>query len=301
MEKNKSMGKVYGYLRVSSDDQDVNSQKQGVDKFAEERGWVIDEYISDEGVSGGKDPDKRNLGPLLQLLERGDKIICSEISRLGRDLYMVMDILHLCMERGCVVYTVKDSFVLGDDISSKVLAFAFGLSAEIERQMIRQRTKEGLRRRMALGVLLGRPIGVATAFEKNKYMEWRDKVAQMVEWQMSPRQIAAVLGCDRNTVNRIVHRWELGDKWKYKASDYTANSRAKKPKMPSYKDTPYAIVELDRALTLQLIMDGLTIPEIAEQMPAYTYEQIYDTILCDSEYNALYRKNGQLKVKKPRK
>ena len=99
MEKNKSMGKVYGYLRVSSDDQDVNSQKQGVDKFAEERGCVIDEYISDEGVSGGKDPDKRNLGPLLQLLERGDKIICSEISRLGRDLYMVMDILHLCMER----------------------------------------------------------------------------------------------------------------------------------------------------------------------------------------------------------
>ena len=117
---------IYGYLRVSSDEQDVNSQKQGVDKFAAERGWTIGKYITDEGVSGGKDPDKRNLGPLLNIIQKGDVIISSEISRLGRDLYMVMDILHFCMERGCVIYTVKDKFVLGDDIQSKVLAFAFG-------------------------------------------------------------------------------------------------------------------------------------------------------------------------------
>lgn len=302
MEKNKSMGKVYGYLRVSSDDQDVNSQKQGVDKFAEERGWVIDEYISDEGVSGGKDPDKRNLGPLLQLLERGDKIICSEISRLGRDLYMVMDILHLCMERGCVVYTVKDSFVLGDDISSKVLAFAFGLSAEIERQMIRQRTKEGLRRRMALGVLLGRPIGRCNSEEAQKFGAWKDKLSQMVEWQMSPRQIAAVIGCDRNTVSRLVQRWGYGKEWKYK-SEWAKNETKKRgqDRKPTYKDGDYMIVELDREKTLALISADMTIPQIADTMPEYTYEQVYDTILCDSEYNALYRKHGQLKVKKTRK
>lgn len=150
---------IYGYLRVSSDDQDVNSQKQGVDKFAEEHNYIIDEYISDEGVSGGKDPDKRKLGPLLQKLKEKDIVIASEISRLGRDLFMVMDILHFCMKQGVVIYTVKDRFTLGNDIQSKVLAFAFGLSAEIERQMIRQRTTEGLRRRMMLGVLLGRPLG----------------------------------------------------------------------------------------------------------------------------------------------
>ena len=148
---------IYGYLRVSSDEQDVNSQKQGVETFAKEKGWTIDKYITDEGVSGGKDPDKRNLGPLLKLVQKGDVIICSEISRLGRDLYMVMDILHFCMDRGCIIYTVKDRFTLGDDIQSKVLAFAFGLSAEIERQMIRQRTKEGLRLRVKQGILLGRP------------------------------------------------------------------------------------------------------------------------------------------------
>lgn len=288
---------IYGYLRVSSDDQDVNSQKQGVDKFAADKGWEIDKYISDEGVSGGKDPDKRNLGPLLKTLQGGDKVICSEISRLGRDLFMVMDILHLCMERGCVVYTVKDNFVLGNDISSKVLAFAFGLSAEIERQMIRQRTKEGLMRRMKLGVLLGRPIGRATTSELTKYFEWKEKLEQMVEWQMSPRQIAAVIGCGRNTASRLVYRWGFAEKWKYKAYDNNEGVWQKN-RMPAYKDTPYAIVELDRDLTVKLILEGLTLPEIAERMPAYTYEQIYDTVLCDSEYNALYRKNGHLKARK---
>ena len=95
---------IYGYLRVSSDDQDVNSQRLGVEQFCKEQGWSIDKYITDEGVSGGKNPDKRNLGPLLKLVESGDKIVCSEISRLGRDLYMVMDILHFCMEGDCRTY-----------------------------------------------------------------------------------------------------------------------------------------------------------------------------------------------------
>ena len=66
---------IYGYLRVSSDEQDVNSQKQGVEQFAKDKNWNIDKYITDEGVSGGKDPDKRNLGPLLQLLNKDDVII----------------------------------------------------------------------------------------------------------------------------------------------------------------------------------------------------------------------------------
>ena len=141
---------IYGYLRVSSDAQDVNSQKRGVDGFAKAKGWEIEKYISDEGISGGTDPDKRKLGPMLKKLQKGDIVICSEISRLGRDLYMVMDVLHFCMTKEVVIYTVKDRFVLGDDIQSKVLAFAFGLSAEIERQMIKQRTLEGLRLRKKL-------------------------------------------------------------------------------------------------------------------------------------------------------
>ena len=230
----------------------------------------------------------------------GDKIICSEISRLGRDLYMVMDILHFCMERDCVIYTVKDKFVLGDDISSKVLAFAFGLSAEIERQMIRQRTREGLRLRMKMGVLLGRPIGRANSDEAQKFGEWKEKLKQMVEWQMGPRQIARVIGCDRNTVSRLVQRWGYSEQWDYK-SEWAKNKkkRAEKRK-PTYKEGDYSIVPLDRERTISLINADLTIPQIAEQMPNYTYEQVYDTILCDAEFNELYRKHGQLKIKKCR-
>lgn len=293
---------IYGYLRVSSDEQDVNSQKQGVEQFCKEHDWGIDKYITDDGVSGGKDPDKRNLGPLLKLVRKGDKIVCSEISRLGRDLYMVMDILHFCMEKECIIYTVKDRFVLGDDISSKVLAFAFGLSAEIERQMIRQRTKEGLKLRMKNGVLLGRPIGSCNSEEAQKFGAWKDRLSQMVEWQMSPRQIAAVIGCDRNTVSRLVQRWGYGKKWKYKSE--WAKSETKKrgqERKPTYKDGDYLIVGLDREKTRALISADMTIPQIADAMPEYTYEQVYDTILCDSEYNALYRNHGQLKVKKARK
>lgn len=290
---------IYGYLRVSSDEQDVNSQKQGVEQFAKEHNWTIDKYITDEGVSGGKDPDKRNLGPLLKLMKKDDIIICSEISRLGRDLYMVMDILHFCMKTECVVYTVKDRFTLGNDIQSKVLAFAFGLAAEIERQMIQQRTREGLKLRMKQGVLLGRPIGRANSDEAQRYGEWKDKLGQMVEWQMSPRQIAAVIGCDRNTASRLVRRFGYGSKWNYK-SDWTDNEKESKNKKrkPTYKDGEYKIVVLDREKMINLINADLTIPQIAEHFPEFTYEQVYDTMLCTAEYNELYRKHGQLKVKK---
>ena len=116
---------IYGYLRVSTDMQDKNSQKQGVDEFATKKGWKIDEYITDEGVSGGKDPSKRNLGPLLDLVKKGDIIISSEISRLGRDLYMVMDILHFCMEKGvCDIYS-EGQFHFGRRYSEQGFGFCF--------------------------------------------------------------------------------------------------------------------------------------------------------------------------------
>lgn len=278
---------IYGYLRVSSDEQDVNSQKQGVEQFAKERNWNIDKYITDEGVSGGKDPDKRNLGPLLQLLNKDDVIICSEISRLGRDLYMVMDILHYCMEKGCIIYTVKDKFVLGDDIQSKVLAFAFGLSAEIERQMIMQRTKEGLRLRMKLGILLGRPIGRQS--DNVKLDAVKDKVLEQYNWGVPIRRLAENFNVDRNTISRTLARWGITE---------DKNWLKKQRNTYSYKDEPFKVVNLDIKKCKELISQDLTIPEIAEQFPEYSYEQVYDTILCNQELNNLYRKHGQSKLKK---
>ena len=285
---------IYGYLRVSSDEQDVNSQKQGVKTFAKEKGWTIDKYITDEGVSGGKDPDKRNLGPLLKLVQKGDVIICSEISRLGRDLYMVMDILHFCMDRGCIIYTVKDRFTLGDDIQSKVLAFAFGLSAEIERQMIRQRTKEGLRLRVKQGILLGRPPLSQCSEPVADLSDKKEQVIEQFKWGVPERRLAANFGVDRNTIARWLHRWGV------KHSKYIENlDKAENARATTYKDGCYEIVEdLDRERMRKYIDADLTIPQIADNYPEYTYDQVYDTIYCDKEFNLLYRKHGQMKIKK---
>ena len=152
---------VYGYLRVSSDKQDYNNQKVGVDELAKRNGWTINKYIVDDGVSGTVAANKRNLGKqLLPRLTEGDIIICSELSRLGRKLLMVFDLLQYIMEKKAIVYTVKDNFVLGDNIQSMVLAFAFSLAAQIERDMISQRTREALARLKAEGKPLGRPRGI---------------------------------------------------------------------------------------------------------------------------------------------
>ena len=132
---------VYGYLRVSTDKQDCDNQKIGVEALAEKHGLPIESWIIDDGVSGTKEPEKRQLGKLLKKIKLGDVIICSELSRLGRKLFMVISILEHCMKVGAKVLTVKDGYELGDNMQGKILAFAFGLVAELERDMISKRTK----------------------------------------------------------------------------------------------------------------------------------------------------------------
>ena len=125
----------YGYIRVSSDKQTVENQRFEIVKFAKANDLQIDGWI-EETISGVKNYDTRELGDLLEKVKKDDLIICTELSRLGRSLFMIMEILSLCMKKECKVWTIKDNYRLGDDIQSKVLAFAFGLSAEIERNLI---------------------------------------------------------------------------------------------------------------------------------------------------------------------
>ena len=161
---------IYGYIRVSTDTQDCANQKIGIDAKAKSMGLSIDKYIEDAGVSGTQEPNKRALGGCLKKLKAGDILICSELSRLGRKLFMIMRILEHCMKSGAKVYTVKDGYELGDNIQSKVMAFAFGLSAEIERDLISQRTKEALMRLKKQGKKLGRSRG-----SRNKKRKLDDK------------------------------------------------------------------------------------------------------------------------------
>ena len=156
---------VYGYLRVSTDTQTVENQRYEINKFARFKELKVDKFI-EETISGGKAVNKRKLGKLLKTMKKGDVLITTEISRLGRSLYMIMDILNLCMQKGVLILTIKDNFHLGDDIESKVLAFAFSLSAEIERRLISQRTKEALERIKREGRKLGRPKGKQNKVKK---------------------------------------------------------------------------------------------------------------------------------------
>ena len=158
---------IYGYIRVSTDKQTVENQGFEINNFCRKNDLKVDGWI-EKNISGTKKIDKRKLGVLLNKVRKDDLIICAELSRLGRNLFMIMDILNICMNKECKVWTIKDNYRLGEDIQSKVLAFAFGLSAEIERNLISQRTKEALNLRRKEGVILWRPKGRKTSPEKHK-------------------------------------------------------------------------------------------------------------------------------------
>lgn len=301
---------VYGYLRVSSDKQDVNSQKQGVEAFAKAKGWEIEKYISDEGISGGTDPDKRKLGPMLKRLQKGDIVICGEISRLGRDLYMVMDVLHFCMSKGVVIYTVKDGFVLGEDIQSKVLAFAFGLSAEIERQMLRQRTQEGLRLRKRMGILLGRPPRKKMSYDYAPLAKYKELIIDHYRNGVSGREIARLVKVDRNTLYRAIVRWGVWEprsknnrgpktieeaKSTLERREYARRTKDRMERGIKQRDSG---IDADK-LKIYILAD-MTIPEISDKFPDNTYDEVYAAIDSNDDLNVLYRSHAQKKLLKKR-
>ena len=196
---------VYAYLRVSTGKQDGQNQRVGVDALATARGLHIDEYIDDEGVSGTVEPEKRELGKLLGKLKRGDVLLAGEISRLGRSIFMIFRILEYCMNNGITIMTAKDGYTLGNDIQSKVMAFAFGLSAEIEREMISRRTKEALALRKSQGVHIGRIKGSKNSY--NKITGKEDWIKEQLQKGIPKSQIARILKIDRTTLWRCMKTW----------------------------------------------------------------------------------------------
>lgn len=194
---------IYGYIRVSSDKQTVENQRFEINRFCKTNSLKIDGWI-EETISGTMAYNKRRLGHLLERVRKDDLIICAELSRLGRNLFMIMEILNICMSKECKVWTIKDNYRLGEDIQSKVLAFAFGLSAEIERNLISQRTKEALARKKAEGIVLGRPKGRKNDETKYKLYGKRDMITELLEAGMPQQQIARICNVDRSTLRRFI-------------------------------------------------------------------------------------------------
>ena len=209
LEDTLNLSMTYGYIRVSSDKQTVENQRFEINNFCKREKLKIDGWI-EETISGTKSYNKRELGKLLKKVRKDDLIICAELSRLGRNLFMIMEILNICMTKECRVWTIKDNYRLGDDIQSKVLAFAFGLSAEIERNLISQRTKEALARKRAEGVVLGRPKGKRSSPEKYKLHARRALIEELLKGNVSKRQIAKICKVDRNTLTRYIKNFYNG-------------------------------------------------------------------------------------------
>jgi DNA invertase Pin-like site-specific DNA recombinase len=196
---------IYSYIRVSTDKQTVENQKYEINQFCKRNSLTVNKWI-EEVISGTKKLEDRKLGKLLKKMKKNDILICSELSRLGRNLLMIMGILNECMNRDIQVWTIKDNYRLGSDINSKVLAFAFGLSAEIERNLISQRTKEALARKKAEGIVLGRPKGSKSKIKKLSGKE--TEIRRLLEKRTSKSAIARIFGVHKLTASNFIKEME---------------------------------------------------------------------------------------------
>ncbi|MBQ9694305.1 MAG: master DNA invertase Mpi family serine-type recombinase [Kiritimatiellae bacterium] len=193
---------VYGYIRVSTERQTVENQRYEIEQFCLHQHLSVCHWI-EETVSGTIAWEKRALGRLLKKAAPEDLLICTELSRLGRSLFMILNVLNHCMTRQIRVWTIKDNYRLGDDISSKVLAFAFGLSAEIERNLISQRTREALARRRAAGLPLGRTRGSP---QSSKTTICQQRILALHQKGFSQSEIARKLHLHPSTISRFLRR-----------------------------------------------------------------------------------------------
>ena len=196
---------IIGYIRVSTGKQHPENQKDEIRRYAHEKGWEINRWIV-EIVSGKKQVKGRKLGNLLKRLKKGDTIIVTEISRLSRSLTEIMTLMGQCISKGINIYTTKEKYCFDDSINSKVLCFAFGLVAEIERNLISMRTKEALALRKAEGKKLGRRVGYCPKMEiLNRN---RDTIYAMLNQGATQKEICELFNISKSTFYKFMNTTE---------------------------------------------------------------------------------------------
>lgn len=197
---------IYGYIRKSTEKQSYKHMEYEIKQYAENNGLKIDEWV-EETISSRKTLNKRQLGQLLERLKEGDVLITSELSRISRSVPETFLILQTCLNKNCQVITIKENYHLGNDIQSQVLAFAFGLAAQIERELISQRTKCSLASKREQGVKLGRPLGAET--KRLKLAKNLNRIKNLLAKGLSKSQIAKILGVQRTTLTRFILKMDL--------------------------------------------------------------------------------------------
>lgn len=192
---------VVGYVRVSGDRQESENQRFQLLKFANDKGLQIERWV-DETISTRKGLEHRQLSTLLSQLAKGDILLVAEITRLGRSLFEIMEILNILMKKSVTLYSLKEGYKLGDDINSKILAFAFGLAGEIERNLISLRTREALERKRSEGVTLGRPTGRLSSITILSGKE--DMIRELLQKDVPVATAARILGVHRTTLASFI-------------------------------------------------------------------------------------------------
>jgi DNA invertase Pin-like site-specific DNA recombinase len=193
-----STTRTIAYLRVSTTDQDLEKNKFDILQLANERKLGHVEWV-EETISGRISWKKRRIATVIDSLQSGDTLIVSELSRLGRSMLECMEILSIASQKGIGVYAVKGSWHLDNTIQSKIVAMAFSMAAEIERDLISQRTKEALAAKKKAGMKLGRPRGVG----KSKLDKFRPEIEALLKNGATQKFIAKRY----NTTEANLSRW----------------------------------------------------------------------------------------------
>ena len=191
---------IVGYIRVSTEKQHPENQRDEINRYAAGNEWTVEKWVV-EVVSGKKHVKGRKLGSLLKKMRKGDTLIVTEISRLSRSLTDIMTLMGQCMKKGINIYTIKEKYCFDDSINSKVLCFAFGLVAEIERNLISMRTKEALALRKAEGKQLGRKVGFSPKMDILKNNE--EKIRMMLRDGVPNKDIYRAYKVSKSTFSKF--------------------------------------------------------------------------------------------------
>jgi DNA invertase Pin-like site-specific DNA recombinase len=196
----------YGYVRVSTDKQTTQNQKFEIENFCEKKGEKVDVWMCEQ-ISGKIDTNKRKLGKLLKTMTKDDTIICTEISRLSREMYALISLLYQCEKKNVNIIAIKESFNPQENKYAKFSALFFAASAELERNMISQRTKEALAYKKSVGIRLGRPIGSKSKSRKLTGKE--EKIRKMRNEGVSLRKMAKILKVHTDTLSVFIKENKL--------------------------------------------------------------------------------------------
>lgn len=194
---------VYVYLRVSTDRQDISNQEAEIIRYCGANDYKITEIVKDDGKSGTISWKKRKIFDIIQKCRKGDIVIVPELSRIGRKMLEIMEILSICSDKHVKIIAVKGNYESNDSLSSKIVAMGYSISAEIERNLISERTKAALQKRKDDGVKLGLPKGCILS--NNKLHSCRDDIVSKYFNGVSKKDLADQYSVSCSYMSRFVN------------------------------------------------------------------------------------------------